>query len=145
MLMHATAIALGGSAVLLVGPPGSGKSDLALRLIDRGALLVADDQVWIQAADGGLVATAPANLAGLLEVRGLGIVRLPFLESAKILLVADLAALAERLPLPSHQHIAGVDVPRLAFAAFEHSAPLKLERAVALARISGLWSADGEA
>ena len=72
-LLHATAISINGQAVLLIGPPGSGKSDLALRLIDRGALLIADDQVALTEVDGVLHASAPAATAGLIEVRGLGI------------------------------------------------------------------------
>lgn len=80
--------------MLLLGPPGSGKSDLALRLLDRGFDLVADDRVDI--ADG--IARAPSGLAGLLEVRGLGIVSLPYAESARLRLVVDLAERPPRLP-----------------------------------------------
>jgi HPr kinase/phosphorylase len=140
--LHATSVLLGDAAVLLTGPPGAGKSDLALRLIDRGALLVADDQVEVEARESGLFATAPLALRGLLEVRGLGIVRLPFATGARVLLLADLARAPDRMPAPDHQLIAGVRLPRIALAPFDVSAPLKLERAVALARASALWSAD---
>ncbi len=87
MLVHASCAARlgldGSEAVLLVGPPGAGKSDLVLRLIHAGWGLVADDQVVVE--DG--VASAPAALAGVLEVRGLGLFRLPYVASARLRLV----------------------------------------------------------
>ena len=72
MMVHATCVAIGDRAVLLCGPSGSGKSDLALRLIDGGAQLVADDQVVLRAEGGRIVARAPEALAGRMEVRGIG-------------------------------------------------------------------------
>ncbi len=75
LLVHATAVAIEGEAVLLRGPSGSGKSDLALRLIDGGAQLVADDQTLLRRAGGRVLASAPPAIAGLLEVRGVGVVR----------------------------------------------------------------------
>ena len=92
--MHGSCAARDGQAVLLIGPPGAGKSDLVLRLLGRGFDLVADDQVLI---DNGQV-SAPAALAGLLEVRGLGIMRLRSVPTARLALVADLGGWAERLP-----------------------------------------------
>jgi HPr kinase/phosphorylase len=80
----------------MVGPSGSGKSDLALQLLSRGFELVADDQVDI--ADG--VASCPTELAGLLEIRGIGIVRLPWRPQARLALMVDLEGRAERLPRP---------------------------------------------
>ena len=142
LLLHATAIRIADAAVLLVGPPGSGKSDLALRLIDRGAGLISDDQVELEAFGPQLFARAPVTLRGLLEIRGLGIVRLPWVISAQVHLVVDLAISPERMPRHQHQRISGVDIPRIAVAPFEASAVLKVERAVALARMSALWSAD---
>jgi HPr kinase/phosphorylase len=98
MLMHASCAAREGWGVLLTGAPGSGKSDLLLRLLDRGFVLVADDQVEI-GTDG--MARPPEALAGLLEVRGLGLMRLPFLAAARPVLVAELVAgPAPRLPEP---------------------------------------------
>ena len=82
--------------MLLLGPPGSGKSDLSLRLIEHGFLLVADDRVDI--TDG--MASAPAALAGRLEVRGLGIVYLPYLRTSRLALAVDLADQPDRLPTP---------------------------------------------
>ncbi len=95
MQIHASCAAREGQGVLLLGPPGSGKSDLLLRLLDRGFALVADDRVEL--ADG--VASSPASLAGLLEVRGLGVLRLPHVERARVALAVELTAGA-RLPAP---------------------------------------------
>lgn len=97
--LHASCVALGGRGILLRGRSGSGKSDLALRLIDGGGTLVADDQVLIERQRTALVARAPTALHGLIEVRGIGILRLEAVES-ELALVVDLAAAAERLPAP---------------------------------------------
>ena len=95
-LIHATCVEWFGRGILIRGKAGSGKSDLALRLIDAGAVLVADDQVLLENG----VASAPARLQGLLEVRGFGIVKLPFAETTQIVLTIDLRASdeIERLP-----------------------------------------------
>lgn len=121
----------GGQGVLLLGPPGSGKSDLALRLLARGFDLVADDQVEI--ADG--VGCAPAPLAGLLEVRGLGIVRLPRVASARLALVVELGE-AERLPSPDRH--ADLGLPRVRVDAGAASAPERVALALdcALGRVA---------
>src|ERR1700743_723331 len=95
MLLHASCVALGEKAVLIVGPSGAGKSDLALRLIDGGARLVADDQVELRRAGERVFVTAPAALAGLIEVRGVGIVRIEAVAEATLVLLVDLAPLAE--------------------------------------------------
>ena len=95
MQMHASCAARDGDGVLLLGASGSGKSDLVLRLIDIGFCLVADDRVDI--TDG--FASPPASLAGLLEVRGLGILRVAHLPQARLRLAVALAQPA-RLPEP---------------------------------------------
>lgn len=102
MQIHASCAAREGKGVLLLGPSGSGKSDLLLRLLDRGFALVADDRVDL--ADG--VASAPAALAGLLEVRGLGVVRLPHISSARLALAVELGA-GERMPGPAVHGLSG--------------------------------------
>ena len=111
MRLHASCAARhtadGDDAVLLLGPAGAGKSDLLLRLIGQGFMLVADDQVLIE--DG--ICAAPPALAGLLEVRGLGIFRLPYLASARLRLVMNLGQPAERLPSPAP--LAGLGVPEI--------------------------------
>lgn len=135
--IHATCVLLDAGGVLLRGPSGSGKSDLALRLTDRGAHLVADDRVEIRRQDGWILAEAPANLRGLIEVRGVGIVRMPYVAEARIVLVADLVAgdAVERMPEDTETVLLGEPVARLALDPFEISAPLKLglaaERAAA--------------
>lgn len=134
LLVHATCIDIAGSGVLLRGPSGSGKSDLALRLIDGGAVLVADDQVVVEGADGVLRASAPAVLAGLIEVRGLGIMRLPYQDST-LRLVVDLTPVAEieRLPDDDRCDDLGVTLPVIRLAPFEASAAAKVRLAVRLA------------
>jgi HPr kinase/phosphorylase len=107
--IHGNCVARDGAGVLIVGPPGAGKSDLTLRLIGRGFSLVADDQVEIT----GGIARPPDSLAGLLEVRGLGIVRLPYLSGIALKLVIALADAAYRLPGPEHHARLGLPVVRL--------------------------------
>jgi serine kinase of HPr protein (carbohydrate metabolism regulator) len=129
--LHATSVAIDGRAVLLSGPSGSGKSDLALRLIDRGAALVSDDYTLVKRVDGRLLATAPATIAGKMEVRGLGIVDVPAIGDAPVALIVDLFTPADRMPLePLRRAIAGIDVPVAKIAPFEASAPIKVKLAL---------------
>ncbi len=130
LLVHATAVAIGERAVLLLGKSGSGKSDLALRLIDRGAVLVADDQVALTVEDGVLVAAAPPTIAGLIELRGVGIVPERAVAAVAVALAVDLDAPPERLPEPAERVFAGIALPVVALNAFELSAPIKVERAL---------------
>jgi serine kinase of HPr protein (carbohydrate metabolism regulator) len=131
--LHATCIAIGGRGVLLLGPPGAGKSDLALRLIDRGALLVSDDGVLVRTERGRAIAGAPATIAGRMEIRGLGIVEMPIMPDVPIALCITLAV-PERMPpevLPTCD-VAGMAVPLLSLDPFEISAAIKVERALLL-------------
>lgn len=132
---HGTCLRLRGTGVLLRGPSGCGKSDLALRLIDAGADLVADDRVELCLEDGQVVAAAPAVLAGLLEVRGVGIVRLPALPSCPVGLVVDLVPrdAVERLPPGEAAVLLDRPLARLALCAFDASTPAKLRLAAAAA------------
>lgn len=129
--LHATSVAIGGRAVLLHGPSGVGKSDLALRLIDRGAVLVSDDYTTLTAEDGQLIATAPATIAGRMEVRGIGLVDMPCADTAPVALIAHLGEVTERLPAEGQsRRIAGVDIPLVHIAPLEASAPIKVELAL---------------
>jgi serine kinase of HPr protein (carbohydrate metabolism regulator) len=147
LLVHASAVAIDGGAILLRGPSGAGKSDLALRLIDAGARLVADDQVELRRVGGQVLARAPAALAGLVEVRGLGIVRVDALKEAPLVLIVDLIGSDEvdRLPEPRVETVLGLTVPLLAQAPFEASASAKLHfarRALAAASHGGIELVD---
>lgn len=132
MEIHATCVVVDGRGVLLRGPSGSGKSDLALRLIDGGAGLVADDRVQLENKNGGLQASAPNNLFGLIEVRGLGIARLPALPLTKVVLAVDLvpADAVDRLPDPAWVDFEGARLPLVRLNAFETSTPAKVRLAV---------------
>ena len=132
MLVHGTCVELFGLGVLLRGPSGSGKSDLALRLIDGGARLVADDQVLLTAETGRIRATAPTRITGRIEVRGVGIVQVATIEAAPVALVVDLVAPADvpRLPEPNECRLAGITLPSIALAPFEASAAAKVRLAV---------------
>jgi HPr kinase/phosphorylase len=134
--VHASAVLVGPSAVLIRGPSGSGKSQLALELIETArtgllpfARLVADDRVHLEAAHGRLLARPAEALAGLIEVRGVGLMRLPHEASAVVGLVVDLAATdARRLPEAASQRteIGGIELPRLAVAAGATALPAVL-------------------
>ena len=130
--LHVSCVAKDGRAILISGRSGSGKSDLALRLIDRGALLVSDDYTIVRRVDGRLVASAPPNIGGRIEVRGVGILHFPTAAEAHVALFVDLDRNVERLP-PAHETIAiaGVQVPVIAANALEASAPVKVEAALA--------------
>ncbi|MBM3565061.1 MAG: hypothetical protein FJX42_02985 [Alphaproteobacteria bacterium] len=131
--IHGTVVAIGDKGVLLRGVPGAGKSDLALRLMDSGARLVADDRVDVRAQDGRLIARPPRTLAGLIEARGIGIVRVRHRARAEVRLVVDIVKpeQVERMPENETCTIAGIRVPRLKLAAAEASAPAKVRLALA--------------
>lgn len=128
--VHATSVAIGGRAVLIQGAPGAGKSDLALRLIDRGATLVSDDYTLLADSGGTLLASPPATIAGRIEVRGLGIVAMPYVADVPVALVVRLAAEAERMPEPASCDIAGGRVPVTTVDPVAPSAPIKVELAL---------------
>jgi len=135
--LHASCVAIDGRAVLLEGRTGEGKSDLALRLIDRGAQLISDDYVLLTRQDKILVATPPANIAGKIEVRGVGIVDMPHVTGIPVALLITLVEAVPRMPEPgAMRRIAGIDVPVIGLPALEPSAPIKVE--LALSRLAGL-------
>jgi serine kinase of HPr protein (carbohydrate metabolism regulator) len=129
--VHATCVAIEGRAILIRGRSGSGKSDLALRLIDRGARLVSDDYTILAEADGRLRARPPEAIEGKLEVRGVGLVALPSVSDVPVCLIVDLDERPERLPEAAKGiTLLGMIVPAVPLAALEPSAPLKLEQAL---------------
>jgi HPr kinase/phosphorylase len=141
MTEHATCVDLepaspDGFAVLLRGPPGAGKSDLALRLIDGGALLVADDRVVLRPEGGAVWASPPDALAGLLEVRGLGICRVDWRPRARVGLVCDLVAddAVERLPAPARAALGTAGLPCWRVAPFQAGAPARIRLMAQAAR-----------
>jgi serine kinase of HPr protein (carbohydrate metabolism regulator) len=139
-LIHGTCVAFGAYAALLRGASGSGKSDLALRFLalpadgEHAPMLVADDQIFITARGNALFASVPPTIAGNLEVRGIGIVELPYVAEAELVLAVDLVARQDvpRMPPEPWEQtmIAGCSVPCVALEPFEASAPLKLKLAL---------------
>lgn len=142
--VHASCVEIAGAGILLRGPSGSGKSDLALRLIDAGGRLVADDRIDLAAEEGVLIARAPATIAGRVEVRGIGILSFPAVARSRVRLAVDLVAPAEveRLPEARRCSYLGIELPLIAIAPFESSAAAKLRAAAtALVRQRGFGTA----
>jgi HPr kinase/phosphorylase len=128
VLVHATAVAIEGEAVLLRGPPGTGKSDLALRLIDGGARLVADDQALLRRVGDQVLVRAPSVIAGLIEIRGFGVVRVETMDEAPLALIVDLlpSGQIERMPERRVEAVFDLELPLIGLAPFEASAAAKL-------------------
>lgn len=133
--IHATTVALDGRAVMITGISGSGKSDLALQLIDRGFVLVADDQTIVKRRDTSLFASAPATIRGKLEIRGIGIVTMPVVEDVAVTLMVELTSSVQRFPDEARQRIiCGLPIPAISIDAQTASAAAKV--ALCLARTS---------
>ncbi|NNM77652.1 aldolase [Sphingomonas sp. ID1715] len=128
-LIHATAVAIGDRAVLITGASGAGKSDLALRLIDRGATLISDDQVLLTVKDGTLEASPPERIAGKMEVRGLGILSFDHRAGVPVALLVELGR-TQRMPEPAREALLEVAIPKALIDPFEQSAPIKVELAL---------------
>jgi serine kinase of HPr protein (carbohydrate metabolism regulator) len=133
-MLHASTVAIDDQAILITGVSGSGKSDLALRLIDRGAKLVSDDYTLLTRVGTSLTASSPATIKGKLEVRGIGIVDCETCETAAVALIVRLDEPPVRMPEDDVQTIIGVSIPVIALAPFEASTPIKVE--LALHRLS---------
>ena len=142
---HGTVVAFEGMGVLLRGAPGAGKSDLALRLIAIGAELVADDQVDLTAEPAGLMARVPPTIAGLIEVRGVGIRSLPYRPEAVLALVVDLvdADQIERKPEAAVERLEGCEIPLISLDPSAASTPLKLLLALGLSPTAGAGAPIG--
>ena len=127
-ITHATCVALGDAGVLIRGPSGSGKSDLALRLIDQGAMLVSDDYCDMRIYGGHVVARAPKEIEGKIEVRGYGIVDTPFHSTIRIRLVVDLVKKEniDRLPETQTCMIENIMIPHLSLDPNTPSAAAKI-------------------
>jgi HPr kinase/phosphorylase len=136
--LHATCVQIGATGVLLLGPSGSGKSDMALRLIDGGALLVADDQVHIERRGERLLGRAAGALAGLIEVRGVGILKMAHCAQSPISLAVELAPdeRPARLPDTLGWSLLGIDLPRLRLDPRAPSACAKVRLALSSERVA---------
>jgi serine kinase of HPr protein (carbohydrate metabolism regulator) len=129
--VHGTSVAIGGRAALITGPSGSGKSDLALRLIDRGFTLVSDDQTVVRRDGDRLLASAPERIAGKLEVRGIGIVDMDCVDDVPIALLVELTSTIERLPDNRRElPVLGVPLPLVTIDAMTASAASKVALAL---------------
>jgi len=133
MLINATCVSVENKGVLIVGPAGAGKSDLALRLIDQGAKLIADDQTELKIEKNELCAAAPSTIKGLFEIRHVGLVRMPHAAATRVGLYVELALLHEKLErLPELEDMFLLDhkVRRLKLPAFAASTPAKIRAAL---------------
>ena len=129
--IHASCVAVEGKAVLISGPSGSGKSDLALRLIDRGYQLISDDRSVLKRDGERVVASAPPTIAGKMEVRGLGIVERAHQDNVPVALIVELTSDIQRLPEDSRERlILGVGLPFVTIDAMPASAPAKVDLAL---------------
>ena len=130
--VHGTCVAIDGRGIMFRGPSGSGKSDLALRVIETGGRLVADDRTILDRDGERLIARCPETIAGRIEIRGVGLCAVPVLDRAELVAVCDLVGPGEvaRLPEPGSCRYLGVAVPLLRLAPFEASAVAKVRYGV---------------
>ena len=133
-MVHASTVAIDGRAVLITGASGAGKSDLSLRLIDHGFTLVSDDQTIVKREGDRLIASPPSQLAGKLEIRGIGIVDMPHESGVPVALMVELTSDIQRLPDDSRERpFLGLALPLVSIDAMTASAASKV--ALALDRL----------
>lgn len=128
--VHATAVAIEGRAVLIRGRPGAGKSDLALRLVDRGAKLVSDDATLLRRRARHMLCLSVPGFEGLLEARGLGMVRVPHVHSAPLSVIVSLGIPTERLPASPRRRLGRYAVPEIILDPARPAAPIHVEMAL---------------
>jgi HPr kinase/phosphorylase len=130
--VHATTLQLDGKGVMLCGPSSSGKSDLGLRLIENGALLVADDRTNLTLGHNMVLASSPAEISGKMEIRGVGIINLEVIAEVHLAIVVELieADAVQRLPSEENIDLLGIKLPLFRLYAFEASAPAKIRAAL---------------
>lgn len=129
--IHVSSVAIDGLAVLIGGRSGAGKSDLALRLIDRGAALISDDYTFVRRVGSRAIASAPERILGRIEVRGVGIIDMATVQEVPVALYVDLSGEPVRLPEGKDRlAVAGIPIPSVALDGHHASAPLKVETAL---------------
>jgi serine kinase of HPr protein (carbohydrate metabolism regulator) len=129
--LHASTVAKDGRAVVITGMSGAGKSDLTLRLLDRGFTLVSDDRTLFKREGSRLIACAPPTIAGKLEIRGLGIVEMDHVDAVPVALLVELTGAVERFPDDSReQPVLGVPLPLVSIDAMTASAAAKVALAL---------------
>ncbi len=140
VVMAASAVVIGTRALLIEGPPGSGKSSLALALLDRGAGLIGDDAVSLKRCEDHIIAAPPPHIEGLIEVHGIGIVAMPLAAPAPVALILTLGGPeGERLPeVAPRRDILGLAIPQLSFCPGTLAPAIRAEWALA---VHGLVSA----
>ena len=125
--VHASSVAMDGRAILITGVSGSGKSDLALRLIDRGFTLISDDQTLVRRDGDRLIASAPPTIRGKLEIRGIGIIEVETANDVPVALLVELTGDIQRLPDDSRERpILGINLPLVTIDATTASAAAKV-------------------
>ncbi len=129
--IHGSAVQIGNNAVIIIGDSGTGKSDLALRLIDRGAKLIADDQMIIHGDKNTPIISQTQHHIDAIEIRGVGIIKYSCVNNVPLTLCIKTADRYDRYPVPIPMSEFGVfSIPTIKIAAFENSAPIKVEMAL---------------
>ncbi|MDN3645960.1 HPr kinase/phosphatase C-terminal domain-containing protein [Pontixanthobacter aestiaquae] len=131
-IRQAAAVAIGGKALLIEGPPGCGKTTLALSLLDRGASLIGDDGVALTTNDGALIASPPPNTSGLIEVRGVGLIERPSIIAPVSLILAITPDAPRYIERADTIAILGHDIPIIQFARYNEADPIRAEAALDL-------------